>query len=68
MSEATIVYTSGTTGPPKGAVLTHSNMMAEARSLASTLEVSKSTQPLFLPLSHIAERLQGQIMATPATP
>ena len=63
-SEATIVYTSGTTGPPKGAVLTHSNMMAEARSLASTLEVSKTDSSLsFLPLSHIAERLQGQIMA-----
>jgi len=61
---ATIVYTSGTTGPPKGAMLSHTNMMAMAESLASVLRLDHEQSSLsFLPLSHIAERLQGQIMA-----
>jgi long-chain acyl-CoA synthetase len=61
---ATIVYTSGTTGPPKGAVISHSNMMAMAESLGGALDAGAGDSSLsFLPLSHIAERLQGQIMA-----
>ncbi|MDP7033836.1 MAG: AMP-dependent synthetase/ligase [Planctomycetota bacterium] len=63
-SEATIVYTSGTTGPPKGAVLSHGNIMAMAASLARAMNVGPGDSSLsFLPLSHIAERLQGEIMA-----
>ena len=61
---ATIVYTSGTTGPPKGAMISHANMMAMAESLAGALEARRGDSSLsFLPLSHIAERLQGEIMA-----
>ncbi len=59
---ATIVYTSGTTGPPKGAMITHKNIMAQIRSL-SAMEPqfgfdTDQTVP-FLPLSHVFERIAG---------
>ena len=54
---ATIVYTSGTTGPPKGAVLTHANVMATLRSVTEIVALSPDDRFLsFLPLSHITER------------
>ena len=63
-SLATIVYTSGTTGPPKGAMLSHRNVMAMGDSLIAVVDGSETDSSLsFLPLSHIAERLQGEIMA-----
>ena len=63
-SLATIVYTSGTTGPPKGAMLSHENIMAMGDSLIGVIEATDQDSSLsFLPLSHIAERLQGEVMA-----
>jgi long-chain acyl-CoA synthetase len=54
---ATLVYTSGTTGPPKGAMITHGNIMATMRSLRSFVDVEPGDRFLsFLPLSHITER------------
>jgi long-chain acyl-CoA synthetase len=54
---ATLVYTSGTTGPPKGAMITHANVMATLRSLTSIVELTPADRYLsFLPLSHITER------------
>ncbi len=54
---ATLVYTSGTTGPPKGAMITHANVMATMRSLRSFVAVGPDDRFLsFLPLSHITER------------
>ncbi len=54
---ATIVYTSGTTGPPKGAVLTHANVMATLRSVTDIVPLTPDDRFLsFLPLSHITER------------
>ncbi len=54
---ATLVYTSGTTGPPKGAVLTHANIMATLRSVTRIVSLSTDDRFLsFLPLSHITER------------
>ncbi|HPK45384.1 MAG TPA: long-chain fatty acid--CoA ligase [Spirochaetota bacterium] len=59
---ATIVYTSGTTGVPKGAMITHKNIMAVIKAL-DTIEPhyaydSDQTVP-FLPLSHVFERVAG---------
>jgi len=50
---ATIVYTSGTTGPPKGVVQTHGNHLATMESLASfgVFEAGE-IDFLFLPLAH----------------
>lgn len=55
---ATIVYTSGTTGPPKGVVLTHGNVIFEAVALEQTLAVDDRDETLlFLPLAHIFARV-----------
>lgn len=61
---ASIVYTSGTTGPPKGVVLTHDNIMWVLRSMLSFLEVREGERFLsFLPLSHVAERMVSEFAA-----
>ena len=55
---ATLVYTSGTTGHPKGAMIDHANIMWTIRSAASVVHVREGERFLsFLPLSHIAERM-----------
>ncbi|MEU5942295.1 AMP-binding protein [Micromonospora sp. NPDC047548] len=57
---ATIVYTSGTTGPPKGCVLTHRNIYCDVTAatavLPELLHPGASTV-LFLPLAHAFARL-----------
>ncbi|WP_326723000.1 AMP-dependent synthetase/ligase [Streptomyces sp. NBC_00243] len=60
---ATLCYTSGTTGRPKGCVLTHANLHAEAANTVELLhpifkEVTGQTAStlLFLPLAHIMGR------------
>src|SRR5690606_16423146 len=55
---AILVYTSGTTGPPKGAMITHENIIASVIGTALTLPVGpEDEQVCFLPLCHILERL-----------
>ncbi|MFC1654796.1 AMP-dependent synthetase/ligase, partial [Myxococcota bacterium] len=55
---ALLVYTSGTTGPPKGAMLSHDNLIWTAKSLSRANHIEESDQVLsFLPLCHVAERL-----------
>jgi long-chain acyl-CoA synthetase len=51
---ATIVYTSGTTGLPKGVMLTHENFSAETSSVREVLGLTSTDRSLlFLPLAHI---------------
>ncbi len=58
MGTAILVYTSGTTGPPKGAMITHSNIIASVIGSAVTLPVTETDEQVcFLPLCHILERL-----------
>jgi long-chain acyl-CoA synthetase len=54
---AVLVYTSGTTGPPKGAMISHDNLVAAGRT-AVTLGAERGDEVLsYLPLCHVAERL-----------
>jgi long-chain acyl-CoA synthetase len=53
----TIVYTSGTTGVPKGVVLTHENLTSAICSAIRAMHVDDGDeQYLFLPLAHILGR------------
>ncbi len=57
---ATIVYTSGTTGKPKGVMLSHANMLMNAHAGIASVPVFPSDKFLsFLPLSHMFERTVG---------
>jgi len=55
---AIIVYTSGTTGMPKGAMLTHRNMLYSAERVADVYDLDPRSYSVvcYLPLCHVAER------------
>ncbi len=66
----TILYTSGTTGQPKGVMLTHKNLFSNVRSSLQVLDIDASDTSLsVLPLSHVFERMAGHytIFAAGAT-
>ncbi|XVE63006.1 hypothetical protein DITRI_Ditri06bG0165000 [Diplodiscus trichospermus] len=61
---ATICYTSGTTGTPKGVVLTHGNLIANASGFCRKVKFYPSDVYIsYLPLAHIYERSNQVICA-----
>ena len=58
---ATVVYTSGTTGPPKGCMISHGNIMFVLKSTDDIIHIDKSSNLslLILPMSHFFPRVSG---------
>jgi long-chain acyl-CoA synthetase len=55
---ATIAYTSGTTGTPRGVILTHSNFAFELDAILEAISIGPDDEQLFvLPLAHILGRI-----------
>jgi long-chain acyl-CoA synthetase len=55
---ACLLYTSGTTGPPKGVLLTHRNLLYEVTALDRLTGLPRGGSSVsYLPLAHIAERV-----------
>jgi len=64
---ATIMYTSGTTGRPKGVMLSHRNILFDAHAALLTCSVAGTDIMLsFLPLSHAFERTAGYYISVMA--
>ena len=58
-----VVYTSGTSGMPKGVVLTHANLISNIRSALTAFDFREDDRYVsFLPLSHMFERTVGYYM------
>jgi long-chain acyl-CoA synthetase len=62
--DALIVYTSGTTGNPKGARISHAGILADAAALGTVQGFAGRplTVVCYLPLCHVAERLMSPVM------
>jgi long-chain acyl-CoA synthetase len=55
---ATLLYTSGTTGMPKGVMLSHANIVSNVKSVLAIVPVGPGSKAVsYLPLSHIFERM-----------
>jgi len=61
---AILVYTSGTTGKPKGAMISHRNLTTVMERFVPELPQDETDDKMaFLPLCHIAERMFGELMS-----
>jgi len=57
---ATVVYTSGTVGKPKGVMLSHANILGNIRGIPNCFDLTGNDRFLsLLPLSHMFERTAG---------
>jgi long-chain acyl-CoA synthetase len=57
---ALMVYTSGTTGPPKGAMISHTNVLNMLQALIQVLPQDEDDETVsYLPLCHVAERMMS---------
>jgi len=55
---AILTYTSGTTGKPKGAIISHRNILFQADAIQHALGITDQDEQLgFLPLAHVAGRM-----------
>lgn len=55
---AIMVYTSGTTGPPKGAMITHEHILRMASAMCKVIPQDENDEIVsYLPLCHVAERM-----------
>jgi long-chain acyl-CoA synthetase len=60
---ATLVYTSGTTGPPKGCMLSHENLIATVRMYEQRLGLDRThSMYQFLPLAHVLARIAQAVV------
>jgi long-chain acyl-CoA synthetase len=60
---AVILYTSGTTGRSKGAMLSHSNIVSNLHGAASHFSLDQSMHTLsFLPINHVFEQVVGVLL------
>lgn len=58
----TIMYTSGTTGTPKGVMLSHQNLVFQCKSAAKLIPVPAGSRAFsFLPLCHVYERMLSYV-------
>lgn len=62
---AVVVYTSGTTGPPKGALLSHRNLVVASYPLIDQFGLTRKRYSVvcYLPLCHVAERIFSTILS-----
>ena len=66
---AILVYTSGTTGKPKGAMISHGNLIySVSAGLRDASAFKTDDQLCFLPLCHMLERLSRSIFQSPWSP
>lgn len=58
----TIMYTSGTTGTPKGVMLSHANLVSQCKAASKLMPVSPGSRAFsFLPLCHVYERMLSYV-------